>query len=39
MAARFQKPTGAFVAASWAALFVGAIVFLDRAVERVHAAQ
>ena len=28
MAAKFQKPTGAFVAASWAALFVGAIVFL-----------
>ena len=28
MAVRFQKPTGAFVAASWAALFVGAIVFL-----------
>ncbi|WP_218509618.1 inner membrane protein YiaA [Variovorax sp. dw_308] len=28
MAAKFQKPTGAFVAASWAALLVGAIVFL-----------
>jgi uncharacterized membrane protein YiaA len=28
MAAKFQKPTGAFVAASWAALFIGAIVFL-----------
>jgi len=28
MVAKFQKPTGAFVAASWAALFVGAIVFL-----------
>lgn len=28
MAATFQKPTGAFVAASWAALFVGAIVYL-----------
>ncbi|MEJ8845221.1 inner membrane protein YiaA [Variovorax rhizosphaerae] len=28
MTAKFQKPTGAFVAASWAALFVGAIVFL-----------
>ena len=28
MAATFQKPTGAFVAASWAALFVGAVVYL-----------
>ena len=28
MAARFQKPTGAFVAASWTALFVGAVVYL-----------
>ena len=28
MAARFQKPTGAFVAASWTALFVGAMVYL-----------
>lgn len=28
MADRFQKPTGAFVAASWAALFVGAVVYL-----------
>ncbi|MEJ8821851.1 inner membrane protein YiaA [Variovorax humicola] len=28
VAAKFQKPTGAFVAASWAALFIGAIVFL-----------
>ena len=25
---RFQKPTGAFVAASWAALIIGAIVYL-----------
>ena len=28
MAAKFQKPTGAFVAASWTALFVGAVVYL-----------
>jgi len=28
MAVRFQKPTAAFVAASWAALFIGAIVYL-----------
>jgi len=28
MAAKFQKPTGAFVAASWTALFIGAIVYL-----------
>ncbi|RYF75703.1 MAG: hypothetical protein EOO22_04065 [Comamonadaceae bacterium] len=28
MAARFQRPTGAFVAASWAALFIGAAVYL-----------
>jgi len=28
MSAKFQKPTGAFVAASWAALFVGAVVYL-----------
>ncbi|MEO5736351.1 MAG: YiaA/YiaB family inner membrane protein, partial [Variovorax sp.] len=28
MAAKFQKPTGAFVAASWTALFVGALVYL-----------
>jgi len=28
MAAKFQKPTGAFVAASWAALFIGAVVYL-----------
>ena len=26
MAAKFQKPTGAFVAASWAALFIGNVV-------------
>ena len=26
--AQFQKPTGAFVAASWAALLIGAIVYL-----------
>lgn len=25
---RFQKPTAAFVAASWAALIIGAIVYL-----------
>ena len=28
MASKFQKPTGAFVAASWAALFIGTLVFL-----------
>ncbi|MEP6724067.1 MAG: inner membrane protein YiaA [Variovorax sp.] len=28
MAAKFQKPTGAFVAASWTALFLGALVYL-----------
>ncbi|MES2529764.1 MAG: inner membrane protein YiaA [Pseudomonadota bacterium] len=28
MSASIQKPTGAFTAASWAALFVGAIVYL-----------
>ncbi|WP_418123394.1 inner membrane protein YiaA [Variovorax sp. 160MFSha2.1] len=28
MAVRFQKPTAAFVAASWAALFIGAVVYL-----------
>lgn len=28
MAVKFQKPTGAFVAASWAALLVGAVVYL-----------
>ncbi|RZI95306.1 MAG: hypothetical protein EOP78_06910 [Variovorax sp.] len=28
MATKFQKPTGAFVAASWAALFIGAAVYL-----------
>jgi uncharacterized membrane protein YiaA len=28
MAVKFQKPTGAFVAASWAALLIGAIVYL-----------
>ena len=27
-AVKFQKPTGAFVAASWAALIIGAIVYL-----------
>ena len=28
VAAKFQKPTAAFVAASWAALLIGAIVYL-----------
>ncbi|QNK70168.1 inner membrane protein YiaA [Variovorax sp. PAMC26660] len=28
MATKFQKPTGAFVAASWAALLAGAVVYL-----------
>lgn len=28
MAVKFQKPTGAFVAASWAALLAGAVVYL-----------
>ena len=28
MAIQFQRPTGAFVGASWAALFVGASVYL-----------
>jgi len=28
MAVRFQKPTAAFVAASWTALFIGAVVYL-----------
>ncbi len=28
MAPKFQKPTSAFVAATWAALFIGAIVYL-----------
>lgn len=28
MVTKLQKPTGAFVAASWAALFIGAIVYL-----------